>query len=78
MDHWVEWTTKTYPEDEVPNIDWPIAVFTGGGGGYCGKPEPVIKSWAHPVGALQDLIKKRCNLKEECVFCPYRWPDGLE
>ena len=25
---WVEWLTITSPEDELPNIDWLIALFT--------------------------------------------------
>ena len=27
MDQWVEWLNRPDPEDEVPNIDWLIAVF---------------------------------------------------
>ena len=25
------------------------------------------------MGALNDLLKNRCNLKLELVFCPYHW-----
>ena len=30
VSHWVEWRTRPAPEDDVPNIDWIIAVFPGG------------------------------------------------
>ena len=51
----MEWLTSSAPEDEVPNIDWLIALFTGNKRDD-GNPEPSIKSWAHPVGALKDLL----------------------
>ena len=46
------WLTRTAPEDEVPNIDCLIALFTGEKK-YDVKPDPSIKSWAQPVGALK-------------------------
>ena len=27
VDQWLEWHTSPYLEDEVPNIDWTIALF---------------------------------------------------
>ena len=29
VDQWVEWLTSPSLEDEIPNIDWLIALFTG-------------------------------------------------
>ena len=74
---WVEWLTRPAPEDEVPNIDWLIAVFPGRKKDDR-KPDPSIKSWSKPVGALKDILKNRCNLKGAFVFCPYCWPNGLK
>ena len=73
----MEWLTRPYPEDEVPNIDWIIAVFPGIKKDY-GNPDPSIKSWAHPMGALKDLQKNRCNLKGALFFCPYCCPNGMK
>ena len=42
MDQWVEWLNRPDPEDEVPNIDWLIAVFTGRKKDD-GKPDSIIK-----------------------------------
>ena len=56
----VEWLTRPDPEDEVPNIDWIIAVFPGNKKDD-GKSYPSIKSWAQPVGALKDLLKIDAN-----------------
>ena len=28
VDQWLEWLTRPAPEDEVPNIDWVVTVFT--------------------------------------------------
>ena len=61
--------TKPDPEYEVPNVDWLIAEFLGRKN-YDGKPDPSIKSWANPVGALKDIMEKRCNLKGALVLCP--------
>ena len=77
MEQWLEWFPRLSPEDEVPNIDWLIAVFSGNKN-YDGNPDPSIKSWAHPVGELKELMKKRCNLKGALVFCTYHWPNGLK
>ena len=77
MYQWVEWLYIPGPEDEVPNIDWLILVFTRTKR-YYGKPYTDIKSWTHPVDALKVLIKKRFNLKGELVFFPYSWPDGMK
>ena len=68
MDQWVEWLTIPSPEDEVPNIDWLIAVFNGSKKDD-GKPNPIIKSLENLVGAPKDILKKICNLKGELVFC---------
>ena len=54
--------TRPAPEYEVPNIDWIIALFPGSKK-YDGKPDPRIKSWENPVGALKDILKNRCSLK---------------
>ena len=67
MTQWIEWLTRPDPEDEVPNMYWIIAVFSGNKKDY-GNPEPGIKSWAHPVGALNNILEKRCNLKGSLVF----------
>ena len=58
----MEWLTSPAPEYEVPNIDWLIALFPGNKKDD-GKSETSIKSWAHPVVVLKDLMKNRCNLK---------------
>ena len=68
VDQWVEWLTRPDPEDEVLNIDWLRAVFTVRKKDY-GNPYQSIKSWEKSVGALKDLLKKRCNLKGELVLC---------
>ena len=73
----MEWPTRPAPEDKVSNIDWLISLFTGNKK-YDGKPDPSIKSWAQPVRALQDIMKKRCSLKGALVFCPYLSPNGLK
>ena len=65
----MEWLTRQAPEDEVPNIDWIIALFTGIKKDD-GNPDLSIKSWAKPVGKLKDLIKNRCNLKGALLFRP--------
>ena len=56
MIQWVEWLTRPDPEDEVPRIYRLIAVFTVNRKDD-GNPEPSIKSWVHPVGALKDIVK---------------------
>ena len=43
VDQWVEWLTRPAPEDEVPNMDWLIAVFHRRKKDD-GKPGPSIKS----------------------------------
>ena len=69
------WLARTTQEDEAPNIEWLISVFPGNKK-VNGKPDPIIKSWAHPLGALNDLLKKICNLKGALMFCPYQCPNG--
>ena len=76
MDQWVDWLTRSSPEDEPPNNDRIIEVFTVNKKDY-GKPDPNIKSWEQPVGALNDLLKKRCKLKGALVFYPYRWKNAV-
>ena len=49
-------------EDEVPNIDRLFAVFTVNKKDD-GKPDPSIKSWAHPAVSLKDMLKNIINLK---------------
>ena len=58
----MEWLTRPAPKDEFPNIDWIIAVFPGTKKDD-EKPDPSIKSWPQPVGALNYLLKNTCNLK---------------
>ena len=70
VDQWVEWITRPAPEDEVPTIDWLIAVFPRSKKDD-GNPDPITKSWENPVVELKDSMKKRCNLKGALVFCPY-------
>ena len=77
MDQWVEWITRQATKDEVSNIDWIIAVFPVNKKDDV-NTNPSIKSWAQPVGALNDLMKKICNLKVELVLCPHHWPNGLQ
>ena len=72
----MEWLTRPAPEDEVSIIDILIAVFPRGKKVY-GEPDPSIKSWAQSVGALKEILKKRCNIKGSLVFYPYRWPNVL-
>ena len=52
----MEWITRPDPEDEVPNIDWLIALFSRTNNYYV-KPDLGIKSWAQPVGELKGLLK---------------------
>ena len=73
----MRWLTRPAPEYEVPNIDWITALFPGSKK-YDGKPDPRIKSWGNPVGALKDILKNICSLKGLSVLCPYRWPNGLK
>ena len=73
----MEWLYRPDPEYEVPNIYWLISVFTGNKKGD-GKPDPSIKSWAQPVGALKDILKNVFNLKGALVFCTYRLSNGLK
>ena len=77
MDQWVDWLTNTSSVEEVPNIYWLISVFPGNKKND-GTPDPDIKSWAQPVKAMMDLLKKSCNLKGSLVFPPYRWSDGVK
>ena len=51
----MEWFTIPAPEYEALSIDRISVVFTGTNK-YDGKPEPGIKSWAHPVDALKNLL----------------------
>ena len=76
VDQWVDWLTNPSSVEELPNIDWRIAVFPVAKKNYW-RTDLDIKSWAKPVKALRDLLKKRCNLRGSLVFCPYHWPDGL-
>ena len=69
VDQWSEWLTRPDPEDEAPKIDWLISLFPGRKNDD-GNPDPIIKSWAKPGGALKDHLKKRCNQKMALVFCP--------
>ena len=62
VDQWLEWITRPYPEDEVPNIDWLISLFPGIKN-YDGKSDPSIKSCSKPLGALKNPLKNICNLK---------------
>ena len=71
VNQWVEWLTRPAQDDEVPNIDCLISVFTGNKKDD-GKTKYSIKSWAQPVITLKDHLKKRCNLKGELVIYPYR------
>ena len=57
----MEWITRPAPEYDVPNIYWIIAVLTGTKKDE-GDPNLSIKLWAHPVGALKDILKNRFNL----------------
>ena len=77
MEQWLEWLTRPATEDEVPNIDRIISVFTGTKNDD-GKSEPGINSWEKPLCDLNDLLNKRCNLKGTLMLCTYRWPDGLK
>ena len=45
---------------------------------YHGKPDPGIKSWAQPVGALKDLLKIYATWKGALVLFPHRWIYGLK
>ena len=42
VDQWLECLNRPDPEDEAPNIDWLIAVFTGRKNDD-GKPDSIIK-----------------------------------
>ena len=42
MNQWVEWINRPDTEDEVPNIDWLIAIFPGRKKDD-GKPDSIIK-----------------------------------
>ena len=59
---WLYWITNPSSGDGVHNIDWIIAVFPGTKKNDRRK-EPDIKSWAQPVKAFRDLLKKSCNIK---------------
>ena len=52
----MEWITRLSTEDEVTNIECPIAVFYGTRKDY-GNSEPDINSWAQPVSAIEEIIK---------------------
>ena len=73
----MEWLTRPDLEEEVPKNDWFISVFPGGETDY-GKPDPGIKSWAQPVGALENLLRKRYSLNGSSMFFTYCLPDGLK
>ena len=53
----MEWLTRPIPEDVVPTIDRIIKILAGIKNDD-GNRRPGIKSWAHPVGALKDLLKR--------------------
>ena len=74
---WLDCLTNPSSEEEVPNINWLISVFSGTKKNY-GIPDPDIKSWVQPVKTLMDLLKKSCNLKGSLVFPPYCWPYGVK
>ena len=69
VDQWVDWLTNPSSEEEVPNIDYLIAVFHGNKKNYM-RPDPEIKSWWQPVKDLRNLLKKSFNLRRSLVFCP--------
>ena len=73
MDQCIDWLTNPPSVEEVPNIDWLIAIFQGIKKND-GKPYPGIKYWAQTLKALKDLLKKIFNLQGSLVFCPYRFP----
>ena len=77
FDQWVDWLNNLSSKEEVPKIEWIIAVLPCTKKIY-GRPYPGVKSWAHTLKALTGLFKKNCNLKSSLVFCPYHWPDGLK
>ena len=54
--------TRPDLEDDTPNIDWLIDVFTGTKKDD-GKPDSIIKSLEQPVGSLKYLLKKIFNIK---------------
>ena len=54
VDQWVDWLTNPSSEEELPNIDWLIAVLPSTKKNN-GIPEPDIKSWVHTVKAMMDL-----------------------
>ena len=63
----VDWLTDPSLGEEVPNTDWLIAVFPGTKKNNV-RPYMEIKSWAYPVKAVRDLLKKICNLRRSLVF----------
>ena len=65
----MDWITNQSSRVDIPKIDWIIVVLTGTKKNN-GRPDPDIKSWAHPLKALMDLLKKSCNLKGSLLFCP--------
>ena len=69
VDQWVDYLTNLPSGEEVPNIDWIIAVFPGTNKNN-GSSDPGIRSWAEPVKAMKYLLKNRCNLKGSLVFFP--------
>ena len=77
MDKWADWLTKPSPGEEVPNIYCLVSVLPGTKENY-GRPYPGIKSWAHPVKVLMDLLKNRYNLKWSLVFSPYHWTNEVK
>ena len=76
-DQWVEFITMPDLEDEVPNINCLIVLFTGNKKDD-GKTDPSIKSWSQPVGALKELLKKICKQKEALLLSHYHWPNELK
>ena len=76
VDQWVNWLTNPSSGEEITNTNWLIVVFPVTKKND-GRPDPDIKSWAQPVKALRNLLKKSFNLKGSLVFFSYYYPDGL-
>ena len=55
VDQWMDCITNTSSGEEVPNIDFLIAVFSRTKKND-GRPDLYIKSWSQPVKALGDLL----------------------
>ena len=66
-DQWVDWITNPPSGEEVPNIDWLIAVFPSTKKND-GRPDPRIKSWGQPVKEREDILMEIFNLKSSLVF----------